>query len=79
MSASWLGPDYRNYFSVSIRAPDCTLADGLATAVMVMGAEAGLALVERLDDVEGLVVVETPEGGLQDHPSTGFRSQPPPR
>ena len=65
--------------SVSIRAPDCTLADGLATAVMVMGAEAGLALVERLEDVEGLVVVETPEGGLQDHPSTGFRSEPPPR
>ncbi len=64
--------------SVSIRAPDCTLADGLATAVMVMGAEAGLALVERLDDVEGLVVVETPEGGLRDHPSTGFRSEPPP-
>ena len=65
--------------SVSIRAPDCTLADGLATAVMVMGAEAGLALVERLDDVEGLVVVETPEGALRDQPSTGFRSEPPPR
>jgi len=65
--------------SVSIRAPDCTLADGLATAVMVMGAEAGLALVERLDDVEGLVVVETPAGGLEDHPSTGFHSEPAPR
>jgi FAD:protein FMN transferase len=64
--------------SVSIRAPDCTLADGLATAVMVMGAEAGLALVERLEDVEGLVVVETPEGGLRDHPSSGFRSEPAP-
>ena len=63
--------------SVSIRAPDCTLADGLATAVMVMGAEAGLALVERLEDVEALVVVETKEGGLQDHTSTGFRSEPP--
>ena len=30
--------------SVSVLAPDCTLADGLATAVMVMGAEAGIAL-----------------------------------
>ena len=46
---------------------------------MVMGAEAGVALLERLDDVEGFVVVETPEGGLQDRPSTGFRSEPPPR
>ena len=64
--------------SVSIRAPDCTLADGLATAVMVMGADAGLALVGRLDGIEGLVVVETQDGGLQDHPSKGFRSEPPP-
>jgi thiamine biosynthesis lipoprotein len=64
--------------SVSIRAPDCTLADGLATAVMVMGAEAGLALVERVPGVEGLVVVATPSGGLRDYPSAGFRSEPPP-
>jgi FAD:protein FMN transferase len=63
--------------SVSIRAPDCTLADGLATAVMVMGAEAGLALVERLPGVEGLVVVEAADGGLQDHASRGFRSERP--
>ena len=45
--------------SVSVLAPDCTLADGLATAVMVMGKDAGLALLERLPDVEGLVVVGT--------------------
>jgi FAD:protein FMN transferase len=64
--------------SVSVLAPDCTLADGLATAVMVMGAEAGLALLERLPDVEGLVVVETKDGRLEDHPTTGFRSEPGP-
>jgi thiamine biosynthesis lipoprotein len=63
--------------SVSVLAPDCALADGLATAVMVMGAEAGLALVERLDGVEGLVVVETKDGRLEDHATTGFRSEPP--
>ena len=64
--------------SVSVLAPDCTLADGLATAVMVMGAEAGLALLERLEGVEGLVVVETKKG-LEDHVTSGFRSEPPPR
>jgi thiamine biosynthesis lipoprotein len=63
--------------SVSVLAPDCTLADGLATAVMVMGAEAGLALVERLPGVEAVVVVETTDGRLEDHPSSGFRSEPP--
>jgi len=63
--------------SVSVRAPDCTLADGLATAVMVMGADAGLALLERLAAVEGLVVVETRGGRLEDHATSGFRSEPP--
>jgi thiamine biosynthesis lipoprotein ApbE len=43
---------------------------------MVMGAEAGLALVERLSGVEALVVVETRDGRLEDHPSSGFRSEP---
>ena len=65
--------------SVSVRAPDCTLADGLSTAVMVMGAESGLALLERLEGVEGLVVVETKDGRLEDHASSGFRSEPPPQ
>jgi thiamine biosynthesis lipoprotein len=59
--------------SVSILADTCTLADGLATAVMVMGAERGLALIDRLGAVEGLIVVEMPDGTLVDHPSEGLR------
>ena len=62
--------------SVSILAGDCTLADGLATAVMVMGVEKGLALIERLDDIEGLMIVENPDGGLEEHASPGFRFDP---
>jgi thiamine biosynthesis lipoprotein len=62
--------------SVSVLAPDCTLADGLATAVMVMGKDEGLALLERLPDVEGLVVVGTADGRLLDHATSGFRSEP---
>jgi thiamine biosynthesis lipoprotein len=64
--------------SVSVLAPDCTLADGLATAVMVMGAEAGIALLERLEKVEGLVVVEGADGRLVDNATSGFQSEPPP-
>ena len=60
--------------SASIIAPDCTLADGLATAVMVMGAEKGLALINRLEGVEGLIIVEHPDGRLVDHISNGLRS-----
>lgn len=65
--------------SVSILAGDCTLADGLATAVMVMGAEKGLALIDRLDGVEGLIVMEMPDGSLQEHASKGILLEPAPR
>jgi thiamine biosynthesis lipoprotein len=61
--------------SVSVMADTCTLADGLATAVMVMGAEKGLALINRLEGVDGLIVVEGPGGELIDHPSKGFRME----
>jgi thiamine biosynthesis lipoprotein len=58
---------------VSIIAGNCTLADGLATAIMVMGVEKGISLVNRLDNVEGLIVVEKSDGRLTDFYSTGFR------
>lgn len=45
--------------SVTIYAPDATTADALATAVMVMGSEAGLNLVNSLDNVEALVVTKS--------------------
>ncbi len=59
--------------SVSVVAETCTFADGLATAVMVMGAEKGLALIDRLEGVDGLIVVEGPGGELVDHLSKGLR------
>ncbi len=58
--------------SVSILAPNCTLADGLATAVMVMGLEKGLEMLRELEDVQGLVVVQAPDGTLQDFATEGF-------
>lgn len=42
--------------SVTVLAPDCTTADGLATAIFVLGPERGLKLLERLDDIEGVIV-----------------------
>jgi thiamine biosynthesis lipoprotein len=57
---------------VSIVAENCTMADGLATAVMVMGGQKGLELVDRLDGVECLIVVEQIDGSLVDYYSKGF-------
>ncbi len=48
--------------SVTILAGDAESADALATAVFVMGPETGLALIEGLPDVEGLIV--TADGQL---------------
>ncbi len=59
--------------SVSVVAPTCTLADGLATGLMVMGAQKGIALVDRLDGVECLIVVRKPDGRLVDFYSRNFR------
>jgi thiamine biosynthesis lipoprotein len=58
--------------SVSILADTCTFADGLSTAIMVMGHEKGLSLINRLDHVEGLIVVEAPDKRLIDFYSKGF-------
>jgi thiamine biosynthesis lipoprotein len=69
-------PVHAGVVSVSILADNCTLADGLATAVMVLGVEKGLALFYRLDRVEGLIVEELADGSLRDHFSEGLRLEP---
>jgi thiamine biosynthesis lipoprotein len=42
--------------SVTIMAKNSTLADGLSTGVFILGAEPGMALIEKLPDVEGVIV-----------------------
>jgi FAD:protein FMN transferase len=61
--------------SVSILADTCTFADGLATAVMVLGHKKGLELVNTLDNTECLIVVQAHDGTLIDYHSKGFTSQ----
>ena len=58
--------------SVSIIANTCTFADGLSTAVMVLGHKKGLDLVNRLDNTECFIVTKREDGALIDHYSKGF-------
>lgn len=44
--------------SATVITRECGLADALATAAFVMGPEKGLALLERLEGVEGILVVD---------------------
>ena len=58
--------------SATVVAPNCTLADGLATALMVMDAGGGVALLNRLEGVEGLIIKRSPDGALVDYWSNGL-------
>ena len=60
--------------SVSIVADTCTFADGLATAVTVLGYKKGLERVNSLDNTECLIVVRTPDGKLVDYYSKSFKT-----
>lgn len=42
--------------SVTIVAADATYADGLSTGVFILGPDAGMALIEQLPEVEGVIV-----------------------
>jgi thiamine biosynthesis lipoprotein len=61
--------------SVTVVAPTCMLADGLASAVSVLGPDAGIALVETQPDTEA-VVFEAAEvrddKKIERHASRGF-------
>jgi len=50
------GQPARGCRSVTIVADSPALADGLSTGVFLLGPEAGMALIERLPNVEGVIV-----------------------
>ena len=65
-------PVQNEVVSATVVAANCTVADGLATALMVMGPIDGVALVNRLDGVECLIVTQASNGAFSDHPSRKF-------
>ncbi len=52
------GEPARGARSVTIVANRGVIADGLSTGVFILGAEAGMALIEKLPDVEGVIVAD---------------------
>lgn len=58
--------------SVSVISDTCVFADGLATALMVMGPETGIPLVNTIPGTECLIVVRDARERLTDHESEGF-------
>ena len=58
----------------TVVGPNCMAADGMATALMILGAEEGLAYIETVPDVEALVVTRSPDGDFIELPSSGFNA-----
>jgi FAD:protein FMN transferase len=65
------GRPARTCRSVTVMAKDAMTADGLSTALFVMGPDAGMALVETLPEVEAVFV----DADNQLHISTGLRGK----
>jgi thiamine biosynthesis lipoprotein len=55
--------------SVTVITDNCMMADGFATALMVLGVEEGLKLVERIPGVDALLLVEG-DAGMEERVSS---------
>ncbi len=59
--------------SVSVLAPDAMTADGLATALAVLGPDDGRAVLEaQFPGVEALFILRNADGGFREAPTPGF-------
>jgi FAD:protein FMN transferase len=66
---------YTDLASVTVYAPTCMEADGIATALMVMGSEEGLRWVENQPHVEALFLSRLEDGSILEKFSSGFKSK----
>ncbi|MFH5806023.1 FAD:protein FMN transferase, partial [Alienimonas sp. DA493] len=68
-----VAPDGANLESATVLAADCATADGLATAVMALGADEGAKLLEERG-VAGLLIVREGDG-FREIPTAAFQRQ----
>jgi len=59
--------------SASVISKDCTFADGLATALMVMDVEESLRLVNSLEGTECMILKKNGGGDIESHMSKNFQ------
>ena len=68
-------PSDNGVISVSVIAGSCTYADGLATALMIMGHTEGIDFVDNKKDVECLIIVKEKDGSLTNYFSKHFNNE----
>lgn len=65
-------PERNSLLSATVLAPTCTMADALATACMIAGVEGAQEMIEKLNNVEGLLIYGDEEGNYAQWKSDGF-------
>jgi thiamine biosynthesis lipoprotein len=59
--------------SVSVFAEDCTVADAWDTALLVMGYEKAVAILERNPNLDALLIYTSPEGEMKTYLTPGLK------
>ena len=65
-------PVEHSLLSASVIAPDCMTADAFATAFMVLGVDKSIAIIERLSEIEALLIFQDADGMLKTYHSAGI-------
>jgi len=68
------GNPVKDIVSATIVADSATRADALSTGIFVLGLKKGMALIEKLSDVEGIIIYEDGDSGLSIKASSGMES-----
>lgn len=66
-------PVRHTLLSATVIAPECAMADAWATACMVAGTGAAIALIERYDFLEGYLIFSDEKGEMRTWMSNGLR------
>jgi thiamine biosynthesis lipoprotein len=66
-------PVNHQLLSVTVLAPDAGLADGYATAFLVMGVEKAVETMKKLHDVDAFFISATENGGYETFATEGFK------
>ncbi len=65
-------PVKHTLLSATVITDTCSIADGFATALMVIGTEQAISLIENLDNVEAYLVYSDEEGNFKSYLSKGL-------
>lgn len=65
-------PERNSLLSATILAPTCTMADALATACMIAGVEGAQEMINKMNNVEALLIYGDEKGDFAQWKSDGF-------